>query len=120
MSSGRAAPPSGGGPWRAAANEFSPRTGGSLPRHTDLDQLIADPEAGVQVDHSAFDKRVELAVADVVATPARGRSQLRRPYLEPRPREVSCWHLLRVGSAPAGLPAFLGRLHGEHLSEPVA
>jgi len=41
---------------------------GSLPRPSDLDQLIAEREAGVEVDQSAFDKRVELAVADVVAS----------------------------------------------------
>jgi 5-methyltetrahydropteroyltriglutamate--homocysteine methyltransferase len=41
---------------------------GSLPRPSDLDQLIADRETGIQVDQSAFDKRVELAVADIVAS----------------------------------------------------
>jgi 5-methyltetrahydropteroyltriglutamate--homocysteine methyltransferase len=41
---------------------------GSLPRPADLDQLIADREAGHEVDQAAFDKRVELAVADVVAS----------------------------------------------------
>jgi 5-methyltetrahydropteroyltriglutamate--homocysteine methyltransferase len=40
---------------------------GSLPRPADLDQLIADRETGIQLDQSAFDKRVELAVADIVA-----------------------------------------------------
>jgi 5-methyltetrahydropteroyltriglutamate--homocysteine methyltransferase len=41
---------------------------GSLPRPADLDQLIADRETGAQVDAAAFDKRVEQAVADVVAS----------------------------------------------------
>jgi 5-methyltetrahydropteroyltriglutamate--homocysteine methyltransferase len=41
---------------------------GSLPRPSDLDQLIADREAGIQGDESAFDKRVEQAVADIVAS----------------------------------------------------
>ncbi|MFY9889268.1 MAG: cobalamin-independent methionine synthase II family protein [Streptosporangiaceae bacterium] len=41
---------------------------GSLPRPADLDQLIADREAGEKVDEAAFEKRVELAVADVVAS----------------------------------------------------
>ena len=41
---------------------------GSLPRPADLDQLIADREAGADVDQAAFDKRVEEAVAEVVAS----------------------------------------------------
>ena len=41
---------------------------GSLPRPADLDQLIADREAGADVDQAAFDKRVEQAVADIVAS----------------------------------------------------
>ena len=41
---------------------------GSLPRPADLDQLIADREAGHEVDQAAFEKRVERAVADVVAS----------------------------------------------------
>jgi len=41
---------------------------GSLPRPTDLDQLIADRETGADVDQAAFDKRVEQAVADIVAS----------------------------------------------------
>jgi 5-methyltetrahydropteroyltriglutamate--homocysteine methyltransferase len=41
---------------------------GSLPRPTDLDQLIADKETGKQVDGAAFDERVTEAVADVVAS----------------------------------------------------
>jgi len=41
---------------------------GSLPRPADLDQLIADREAGTDVDRAAFDKRVEQAVADIVAS----------------------------------------------------
>lgn len=41
---------------------------GSLPRPADLDQLISDREAGQEVDEAGFAKRVELAVADVVAS----------------------------------------------------
>jgi 5-methyltetrahydropteroyltriglutamate--homocysteine methyltransferase len=41
---------------------------GSLPRPADLDQLIADRETGADVDQAAFDKRVEQAVADIVAS----------------------------------------------------
>jgi 5-methyltetrahydropteroyltriglutamate--homocysteine methyltransferase len=41
---------------------------GSLPRPDDLDQLIADRETGADVDLAAFDKRVEQAVADIVAS----------------------------------------------------
>ena len=41
---------------------------GSLPRPDDLDQLIADRETGADVDQASFDKRVEQAVADVVAS----------------------------------------------------
>jgi 5-methyltetrahydropteroyltriglutamate--homocysteine methyltransferase len=41
---------------------------GSLPRPADLDQLLADREAGGDVDQGAFDKRVEQAVADIVAS----------------------------------------------------
>jgi 5-methyltetrahydropteroyltriglutamate--homocysteine methyltransferase len=41
---------------------------GSLPRPADLDQLIADRETGADVDQAAFDKRVEEAVADIVAS----------------------------------------------------
>jgi len=41
---------------------------GSLPRPADLDQLIADRETGVGVDQAGFDKRVEQAVADIVAS----------------------------------------------------
>jgi 5-methyltetrahydropteroyltriglutamate--homocysteine methyltransferase len=41
---------------------------GSLPRPADLDQLIADRETGAGVDQAAFDKRVEQAVADIVAS----------------------------------------------------
>jgi 5-methyltetrahydropteroyltriglutamate--homocysteine methyltransferase len=41
---------------------------GSLPRPTDLDQLIADRETGKDVDALAFDKRVEQAVAEAVAS----------------------------------------------------
>ena len=41
---------------------------GSLPRPADLDQLIADREAGQEVDAAAFAKRVDDAVADVVAS----------------------------------------------------
>jgi 5-methyltetrahydropteroyltriglutamate--homocysteine methyltransferase len=41
---------------------------GSLPRPADLDQLIADREAGAAVDQAAFDKRVEQAVGDIVAS----------------------------------------------------
>jgi 5-methyltetrahydropteroyltriglutamate--homocysteine methyltransferase len=41
---------------------------GSLPRPADLDQLIADRETGANVDQAAFDKRVEQAVADIVAS----------------------------------------------------
>ncbi len=41
---------------------------GSLPRPADLDQLIADRETGAEVDQAAFDKRVEQAVADIVAS----------------------------------------------------
>jgi 5-methyltetrahydropteroyltriglutamate--homocysteine methyltransferase len=41
---------------------------GSLPRPDDLDQLIADRETGADVDQAAFDKRVEEAVADIVAS----------------------------------------------------
>jgi 5-methyltetrahydropteroyltriglutamate--homocysteine methyltransferase len=39
-----------------------------LPRPADLDQLIADRETGADVDQAAFDKRVEQAVADIVAS----------------------------------------------------
>jgi len=41
---------------------------GSLPRPADLDQLIADRETGADVDQAAFGKRVEQAVADIVAS----------------------------------------------------
>jgi 5-methyltetrahydropteroyltriglutamate--homocysteine methyltransferase len=41
---------------------------GSLPRPDDLDQMIADRETGADVDQASFDKRVEQAVADVVAS----------------------------------------------------
>jgi 5-methyltetrahydropteroyltriglutamate--homocysteine methyltransferase len=41
---------------------------GSLPRPDDLDQLIAERETGAEVDQAAFDKRVEQAVADIVAS----------------------------------------------------
>jgi 5-methyltetrahydropteroyltriglutamate--homocysteine methyltransferase len=41
---------------------------GSLPRPADLDQLLAEREAGGDVDQGAFDKRVEQAVADIVAS----------------------------------------------------
>jgi 5-methyltetrahydropteroyltriglutamate--homocysteine methyltransferase len=41
---------------------------GSLPRPEDLDQLIADREAGRRGDAAKFDKRVSEAVADVVAS----------------------------------------------------
>jgi 5-methyltetrahydropteroyltriglutamate--homocysteine methyltransferase len=41
---------------------------GSLPRPADLDQLIADKEAGLAVDAAGFGKRVAAAVADVVAS----------------------------------------------------
>jgi 5-methyltetrahydropteroyltriglutamate--homocysteine methyltransferase len=41
---------------------------GSLPRPTDLDQLIAERKSGADVDQAAFDKRVEEAVADIVAS----------------------------------------------------
>jgi 5-methyltetrahydropteroyltriglutamate--homocysteine methyltransferase len=41
---------------------------GSLPRPADLDQLLADREAGADVDQATFDKRVEQAVADIVAS----------------------------------------------------
>ena len=41
---------------------------GSLPRPDDLDQMIADRETGADVDQAAFDKRVEQAVADIVAS----------------------------------------------------
>jgi 5-methyltetrahydropteroyltriglutamate--homocysteine methyltransferase len=41
---------------------------GSLPRPDDLDQMIADRETGTDVDQAAFDKRVEQAVADTVAS----------------------------------------------------
>ncbi|HKD87880.1 MAG TPA: cobalamin-independent methionine synthase II family protein [Streptosporangiaceae bacterium] len=41
---------------------------GSLPRPADLDQLIAERKTGADVDQAAFDKRVEQAVADIVAS----------------------------------------------------
>jgi len=41
---------------------------GSLPRPADLDRLIADRETGAIVDQAVFDKRVEQAVADIVAS----------------------------------------------------
>ena len=41
---------------------------GSLPRPADLDQLIADRKAGLEVDQAAFDKRVQQAVADIVVS----------------------------------------------------
>jgi 5-methyltetrahydropteroyltriglutamate--homocysteine methyltransferase len=41
---------------------------GSLPRPADLDQLIAEREAGTLVDAGAFDKRVSEAVGDVVVS----------------------------------------------------
>jgi 5-methyltetrahydropteroyltriglutamate--homocysteine methyltransferase len=41
---------------------------GSLPRPDDLEQMIADRETGTDVDQAAFDKRVEQAVADTVAS----------------------------------------------------
>ncbi len=41
---------------------------GSLPRPPDLDAMIADREDGKDVVSAAFDERVRLAVADVVAS----------------------------------------------------
>jgi 5-methyltetrahydropteroyltriglutamate--homocysteine methyltransferase len=41
---------------------------GSLPRPADLDQLIAERKTGADVDQAAFEKRVEQAVADIVAS----------------------------------------------------
>jgi 5-methyltetrahydropteroyltriglutamate--homocysteine methyltransferase len=45
---------------------------GSLPRPADLDRLIADRETGTDVDEAAFGKRVEEAVADIVASQLAG------------------------------------------------
>jgi 5-methyltetrahydropteroyltriglutamate--homocysteine methyltransferase len=41
---------------------------GTLPRPADLDQLIGERKTGADVDQAAFDKRVERAVANIVAS----------------------------------------------------
>ncbi len=53
---------------RRSADRILTTHTGSLPRPPDLDAMIADRESGKEVDIAAFDERVRVAVADVVAS----------------------------------------------------
>ncbi len=53
---------------RRSADRILTTHTGSLPRPPDLDAMIADRESGKEVDAAAFDERVRVAVADVVAS----------------------------------------------------